>query len=98
MGSDGRLQDEIAQRAETMRDTELADRIAAQAEQGPRGPHTRADEKRLSAFARQRPAVTPDADAEPPADARASQGRTTTVVQLSSMRRTRVRRGAGKPE
>lgn len=90
MGRNGQLADpgEIRRR-----DAELAERIAEQAAEGPRGPHTRADENRRAAFARQRPVDGPEDAAEPPAPAGEGQGRGRTIVQLSATRRTRVRRG-----
>lgn len=93
MSRDGRLQDDAARYREAVRDAELAERIAEQAAEGPRGPHTRADEHRAATFARQRGAATPDAPADPPAAAGEAAGRDRTVVQISATRRTRVRRG-----
>lgn len=53
LGRQGRLIDGAAQHREAVRDAEVAERIAEQAAEGPRGPRTRADENRRAAFARQ---------------------------------------------
>lgn len=98
MGRNGRLADEFAQRTEAVRDAELAERIAEQAAEGPRGPRTRADENRRAAFARQRTVDGPGDAAEPSAPAGEDAGRDRSVVQLSATRRTRVRRGTGNSE
>ena len=93
LGRSGRLHDDVAQYREQRRDAELTDRVAEKHETVPTGPRTRADEKRRAAFARQRAAATPDADAERSTAAGEGQDRDSTVIQISGTRRTRVRRG-----